>query len=64
MMLPDTTRYFSEKELANLSIAIAMFNAWNRLAIGSRPVHPGDLAKGSLTTSEPMSLVSRTISSR
>jgi AhpD family alkylhydroperoxidase len=37
--------HFSEKELADLSIAIAMINAWNRLAIGSRAVHPADLAK-------------------
>jgi AhpD family alkylhydroperoxidase len=35
-------RHFSEKELANLSIAIAMINAWNRLAIGSRVNHPQD----------------------
>ncbi len=41
----EVRRYFSEKELADLSIAIAMINAWNRLAIGSRLVHPGDLAK-------------------
>ena len=38
-------RQFSEKELLDLSIAIAMINAWNRLAIGSRSVHPADLAK-------------------
>ena len=38
-------RHFSEKELVDLSIAIAMINAWNRLAIGSRSVHPADLAK-------------------
>jgi AhpD family alkylhydroperoxidase len=38
-------RQFSEKELADLSIVIAMINAWNRLAIGSRSVHPADLAK-------------------
>jgi AhpD family alkylhydroperoxidase len=38
-------RQFSEKELANLSIAIAMINAWNRLSIGSRAEHPADLAK-------------------
>jgi AhpD family alkylhydroperoxidase len=38
-------RQFSEKELADLSIAIAMINAWNRLAIGSRSEHPADLAK-------------------
>ena len=36
---------FSEKELADLSIAIAMINAWNRLAIGSRSLHPADVAK-------------------
>ena len=36
---------FSEKEVADLSIAIAMINAWNRLSIGARSVHPGDLAK-------------------
>jgi AhpD family alkylhydroperoxidase len=38
-------RHFSEKELADLSIAIAMINAWNRLSIGSRAEHPADLAK-------------------
>ena len=38
-------RQFSEKELANLSIAIAMINAWNRLSIGSRAEHPADVAK-------------------
>jgi AhpD family alkylhydroperoxidase len=36
---------FSEKELADLSIAIAMINAWNRLCIGTRAEHPSDLAK-------------------
>jgi len=38
-------RQFSEKEVADLSIAIAMINAWNRLAISSRSVHPADLKK-------------------
>ena len=38
-------RQFSEKELANLSIVVAVINAWNRLAIGSRSVHPSDVAK-------------------
>src|SRR5262245_19480856 len=38
-------REFSDKELADLSIAIAMTNAWNRLAIGVRAVHPAELAK-------------------
>src|SRR5262245_8810882 len=38
-------REFSEKELADLSIVIAMINAWNRLAIGTRAAHPADRAK-------------------
>ena len=33
---------FSEKELADLSIVIAMINAWNRLSIGTRAAHPAD----------------------
>ncbi len=35
-------REFSEKQLADLSITIAMINAWNRLAIGARAEHPHD----------------------
>jgi len=38
----EAKRHFSDKEIANLSIAIAMINAWNRLAIGSRANHPQD----------------------
>jgi AhpD family alkylhydroperoxidase len=41
----DARRHFSEKELADLSIAIAMINAWNRLVIGARSIHPADRAK-------------------
>jgi len=41
---------FSEKELADLSIAIAMINGWNRLAIGARGAHPNDRAAQSKTT--------------
>jgi AhpD family alkylhydroperoxidase len=41
----EAKRQFSEKELANLSIAIAMINAWNRLAIGARAHHPADLER-------------------
>jgi AhpD family alkylhydroperoxidase len=37
--------HFTDKELADLSIAIAMINAWNRLAIGMRAVHPSDVRK-------------------
>lgn len=33
---------FSEKEFADLSIAIGMINLWNRLSIGARTVHPAD----------------------
>ena len=33
-------KQFSEKELADLSIVIAMVNAWNRLAIGAGPCTP------------------------
>jgi AhpD family alkylhydroperoxidase len=41
----EARRHFAEKELADLSIVIAMINAWNRLAIGSRSLHPADVAK-------------------
>ena len=32
--------HFSEAELVNLTALIGMINAWNRLAIGFRAVHP------------------------
>ena len=41
----NARRQFSEKELTDLSIGIGMINAWNRLCIGARAVHPSDLAK-------------------
>jgi AhpD family alkylhydroperoxidase len=41
----NVRRQFSEKGLADLSIAIAMINAWNRLSIGVRAVHPAEVAK-------------------
>ena len=41
----NARRHFSEKELADLSIAIAMINAWNRLCIGARVAHPAELKK-------------------
>ena len=41
----EARRQFLEKELADLSIAIAMINAWNRLAIGVRAVHPAERAR-------------------
>ncbi len=37
---------FSEKEIADLTIAILMINGWNRLAIGCRSRHPEDKAVG------------------
>ena len=33
---------FAEKELVNLTLLITTINAWNRLAIGFRAVHPED----------------------
>jgi AhpD family alkylhydroperoxidase len=41
----EASRHFSDKALADLSIVIAMINAWNRLAIGARVVHPADLKR-------------------
>ena len=38
----QTRGQFSDKELADLSIAIALINSWNRLAIASRATHPAD----------------------
>jgi AhpD family alkylhydroperoxidase len=37
----DARRVFSEKELADLTLAIATINAWNRLAISARSA-PGE----------------------
>jgi alkylhydroperoxidase family enzyme len=31
---------FSEAELVNLTLSIAAINAWNRIAISFREVHP------------------------
>ena len=41
----EVRRQFSEKEVADLSIAIAMINGWNRLCIGARVVHPDEMKK-------------------
>jgi len=41
----EVRRHFSERELIDLSIAVAMINAWNRLSIGFRAVHPADRKK-------------------
>lgn len=37
--------HFFEDEIAALTIAAAMINAWNRLAIGLRAEHPEDRAR-------------------
>jgi AhpD family alkylhydroperoxidase len=36
----ETRKHFSEKEMADLTLAVAVINAWNRLAIAARAV-PG-----------------------
>ena len=41
----EARRQFSEKQLADFSIAIGMINCWNRLCIAVRAVHPADLAQ-------------------
>jgi AhpD family alkylhydroperoxidase len=41
----EVKRRFSEEQIVALSIAIAMINAWNRLAIGVRAEHPSDARK-------------------
>jgi AhpD family alkylhydroperoxidase len=46
----EARRSFSEKELANLTFAIATINSWNRLAIGFRAV-PGTYQPAKTATS-------------
>jgi AhpD family alkylhydroperoxidase len=41
----EAKSHFSEKELGDLSIVIAMINSWNRLSIGSRAAHASDIKK-------------------
>jgi AhpD family alkylhydroperoxidase len=41
----EVQRHFSQDEIVALSIAIALINAFNRLAIGARAQHPADLRK-------------------
>jgi len=41
----EVSRHFSQAELVDLSIAIAMINGWNRLSIGFRSVHPSDIRR-------------------
>jgi AhpD family alkylhydroperoxidase len=44
---------FSEKELADLTFAVATINTWNRLAISSRTVPGGYQAQSQAQTPEP-----------
>lgn len=41
----EVRKHFSEEEIVALSVAIALMNAFNRLAIGARAQHPADLSK-------------------
>ena len=41
----EVRRHFSQDEIVALSIAIALINAFNRLAIGARAQHPADMRK-------------------
>jgi len=36
----EARRHFTEEELVKLTVAIAAINAWNRIAISFRSVHP------------------------
>jgi AhpD family alkylhydroperoxidase len=49
----EVRKHFTEKELADLSLAVAAINAWNRLAIAARavpglyqPARPHEVKKG------------------
>lgn len=43
--------FFSEAEIARLSVAIGTINLWNRLAVGFRSQHPVDKAASKATQS-------------
>ena len=38
-------RQFPEAELVNLTVAVAAINAWNRIAISFKAVHPTEHAR-------------------
>ena len=42
----EVRRQFSEEEVVKLSLLIATINAWNRIAIGFRSVHPTTVREG------------------
>jgi AhpD family alkylhydroperoxidase len=38
----EVKAHFSDKEMADLTLAVAMINAWNRIAISMRNLHTND----------------------
>ncbi len=36
----EARRHFSEAELVNLTLAVVAINAWNRMSVGFRAIHP------------------------
>ena len=42
----EVRQQFSEEEVVKLSLLIATINAWNRIAIGFRSVHPTTVREG------------------
>ena len=36
----EVRQHFAEDEVVKLTLAVAMINAWNRVAISFRSVHP------------------------
>lgn len=48
----EVRKYFSEKELADLTLAVATINAWNRLAISAR-TEPGTYQPAKVRMKQP-----------
>lgn len=48
----EVRKHFSEKELADLTLAVATINAWNRLAISARTV-PGTYQPAKVRMKQP-----------
>ena len=48
----EVRKHFSEKEMADLTLAIATINAWNRLAISARTV-PGTYQPAKVRVKQP-----------
>jgi AhpD family alkylhydroperoxidase len=49
----DLRPHFSEQEIANLTLAAALINAMNRIAISARTKHPGRITAGSPAGRQP-----------